>query len=212
MSARAARYWFATTALCVLVGITISVVKAWGNSHGVFSPGVARAANVFAFFTILSNVLAGVGSGLLAARFERDSQAFAVLRLSGLVAITVTGVVFHVALASFVGSNPWDQAASQLEHTVVPIMTVVGWLLAGPRGLINARVVWMSLIFPLLWLVFTLIRGAITPWYPYPFIDVTRLGYAKALVNCLWIAILLLGVAAGAGVLDQYLPGRSKTP
>jgi hypothetical protein len=212
MSARSARTWFAVTAICALVGIAISVVKAWGNSRGVFSPGIARAANVFAFFTIQSNVLAGICSALLAVGTNRRSEAFAVLRLCSLVAITVTGVVFHVALARFVGSNPWDQAASQLEHTVVPIMTVVGWLLAGPRGLISARVVWLSLIFPLCWLAFTLIRGAITPWYPYPFIDVTTLGYVKALLNCVWIAILMLGLAAGAGVLDRHLPSSADPP
>jgi hypothetical protein len=40
-------------------------------------------------------------------------------------------------------------------------MAVVGWLLIGPRRIISARVAWFSLIFPVCWLSFTLIRGAI---------------------------------------------------
>jgi hypothetical protein len=90
-------------------------------------------------------------------------------------------------------------------HTVVPVMAVIGWLLLGPRGLVSRRVAWLSLIFPVAWLAFTLIRGAIAHWYPYPFIDVTRLGYGGAAVNCVWVALLMLGLAAGATVLDDRL-------
>jgi hypothetical protein len=209
MSARAARYWFAATALCAVAGIVISVINAWSDSSGVFSPGIARGANVFAYFTIESNLLTGAASALLAVRLDRGSTAFKVLRLTSLIAITVTGIVFHLALARLLNLSGWHAFANELVHTIVPIMSVVGWLLVGPRGLIDRRIVWMSLIFPLSWLAFTLIRGAITPWYPYPFIDVTQLGYARALLNCLWVAILMLGLAAGAAVIDPRLPGRS---
>lgn len=58
------------------------------------------------------------------------------------------------------------------------------------------------------WLAFTLIRGAAIHWYPYPFIDVTKIGYAKTLLNCVWVSLLLLGLAAGATVIDGRL-GRN---
>ncbi len=51
-------------------------------------------------------------------------------------------------------------------------------------------------------------RGAIAHWYPYPFIDVTQLGYGRAAVNCIWVALLMLGLAAGATVLDDRI-GRA---
>jgi hypothetical protein len=60
--------------------------------------------------------------------------------------------------------------------------------------------------------VFTLIRGAIAHWYPYPFIDVTQLGYGGVAVNCLWVALLMLGLAAGATVLDDRLPRPGRAP
>jgi hypothetical protein len=34
---------------------------------------------------------------------------------------------------------------------------------------------------------------------------VTQLGYARAAVNCVWVALLMLGLAAGATVLDGRL-------
>jgi hypothetical protein len=124
----------------------------------------------------------------------------------------VTGLVFHAVLAQTLDLKSWAAAGNELVHTVVPIMTVVGWLMLGPRGLVSRRVAWLSLIFPAWWLVFTLIRGAIAHWYPYPFIDVTQLGYGGAAVNCLWVALLMLGLAAGANVLDGRLPGRAPAP
>ena len=205
MSPRWARGWFAATAACVLAGVTISAVTAANNAGGHFHPAAARAANAFAFFTIQSNLLVGVGTLLLAIRLGRSSTAFAVLRLSSLTAITVTGIVFHLALARTLDLAGWDALGNELVHTVVPIMAVVGWLLAGPRTLVTARTVWLSLIFPVCWLAFTLIRGAIAHWYPYPFIDVTKLGYFRAAVNCVWVALLLLGLSAGAKALDTRL-------
>jgi hypothetical protein len=210
MSSKGARAWFAATAACVVAGVAISAVTAANNTGGHFHPAVARAANAFAFFTIQSNLLVGAATLLLALRLDRSSQAFAVLRLSGLVAITVTGIVFHAVLAQTLDLKSWDAVGNELVHTVVPVMAVVGWLLAGPRGLVSKQIVWLSLIFPGCWLAFTLIRGAIAHWYPYPFIDVTQLGYGRALFNCVWVAVLMLGLAAGAAVLDGRF--RRTTP
>lgn len=205
MSQRGARIWFGTTAACVLAGVVISAVTAANNTHGHFHPAAARAANAFAFFTIQSNLLVGAATLLLALRLDRLSTSFAVLRVAGLVAITVTGIVFHAVLAQTLDLKSWDAVGNELVHTVVPVMAVIGWLLVGPRGLISRRAVWLSLIFPVCWLAFTLIRGAIAHWYPYPFIDVTQVGYARAAVNCVWVATLMLGLAAGAMVFDSRL-------
>jgi hypothetical protein len=65
-----------------------------------------------------------------------------------------------------------------------------------------------SAVFPLCWLGFTLIRGAFISWYPYPFIDVTKLGYGGTVLNCLWVSVLWLGLAGGATLVDRRL-GRS---
>jgi hypothetical protein len=123
----------------------------------------------------------------------------------GLVAISLTGVVFHVALGRLLDLDGWDWLANQLVHTVVPLLAVVGWLIAGPRGLTSARIARLSVLFPAGWLVFTLVRGAVVHWYPYPFIDVTTLGYGKAVLNCVWVALLLFGLGAGFTVMDRRL-------
>ena len=207
MAPRWARPWFAVTALCVIAGVALSVYSAAKNP-GHFHRGVERGFNAFAFFTIQSNLIVGGTTALLAVRLDRPSTVFRAFRLIGLVAITVTGVVYHVALARIFDLDGIDQLGNQLVHTVVPLLAVIGWLIFGPRGLTSRRVAWLSLLFPVCWLAFTLIRGAVINWYPYPFINVSVIGYAKAILNAFWVALLLLGVAAGATALDSRLGPR----
>jgi hypothetical protein len=193
--------------MCAAAAVALNVVTAV-QTPGHFPSGLDRAFNTFAFFTIQSNLLAGATALLLAIRLERTSLLFRTFRLVGLVSITVTGIVYHVALARLLTLAGLHQLANQLAHTVVPLLAVAGWLAAGPRGQTSARAAWLSPLYPLAWLTFTLI-GALIGWYPYPFIDVTRLGYAKTILNCVWVALLFLGLAAAATALDIRLTSRA---
>ena len=170
---RWARPWFAVTAACVAAGVAISIFTAINPTTGHFRNPVERAFNTLTFFTVQSNLIVGATSLALAVDQRRSSTAFKILRLIGLVAITVTGIVYHVAIARLLDLDGWALAGDQLVHTVVPIMAIVGWLLFGPRGWATAAVARMSLTFPVLWLAFTLVRGAVVHWYPYHFIDVS---------------------------------------
>jgi hypothetical protein len=62
---------------------------------------------------------------------------------------------------------------------------------------------------PVVWLTYTLIRGAIVGWYPYPFIDVGQHGYAKVGAICMAIATLMTALAIGAMWLDRRLPSST---
>jgi len=157
----------------VAAGVAISVYTAATSTTGRFHSPVERAFNTFAFFTIQSNLIVGATSVVLAVDPGRSSLLFKTLRLIGIVAITVTGIVYHVAIASLFDLDGWALAGDQLVHTVVPLMAAVGWLLFGPRGWTSGAVARLSLLFPVLWLAFTLVRGAIVHWYPYHFIDVS---------------------------------------
>jgi len=202
--------WFGATALVVLLGIIVQVIVS-ANAKGVhFHTPLTRGLNVFAFFTIQSNLIVGVTSLLLARNPNRSSTVFRAFRLTGVVSIAITGVVFHVVLAKLLDLESWAFVADKMLHTVVPVLGVLGWLLFGPRGLTSRRILWLSVIFPVTWLVFTLIRGEIVDFYPYPFVDVAVLGYVKVLVNCVWISLLYLGLASGATALDAKL-SRSDT-
>jgi hypothetical protein len=204
-----ARAWFGLTALAVLTGIVVQAVVAANAKAEFFHTSGGRVFNVFCFFTIQSNLIVGVTSLLLALNPDRSSTVFNTFRLTGVVAIAVTGLVFHAVLARLLDLESWALFANNILHTVVPVMGVLGWLMFGPRGRASRRVMWLSVSFPIAWLIFTLIRGPIVDFYPYPFVDVIKLGYARVFINCVWVAVLYLGVAAGAAALDKRLARAS---
>lgn len=221
-----ARIWFAVTAVCVIVGISISVWLAitaerltyvFGNAHGTAEYGSswARGLNVFTYFTIMSNVIVAVTCILLAINPRRFSSAFAVWRLTGIVAIAITGIIYNTVLAKlFVAPNVWSALSNDLEHIVVPILAVLGWLVFGPRLRFRwSTILWGALI-GLAWLTFTLIRGTFPVanqtddhWYPYPFLDVAVHGYPSTLINSVAILAFYVLLAAGVLGLDKVLPG-----
>jgi len=199
------RRWFGLTAGAVLFGIVVQVLVSANAAEGFFQTTSGRVFNVFCFFTIQSNLIVGVTSLLLALDPNRSSTAFNTLRLTGIVAIIITGVVYHSVLRGLFDLESWALVADNVIHTVVPAMAVVGWLVWGPRGLTSPRIMKLSVVFPVCWLIFTLIRGPIVDFFPYPFIDVNRLGYVRVIVNCVWVAVLYLGVAAAASAMDGWL-------
>jgi hypothetical protein len=207
MDARWARPWFAATAAAVLAGVVIQLFVSANSDSAFGGSPVNQALNIFAYFTVLSNVIVGVTTLLLALDPNRTSSTFALFRLIGLVAITVTFIVFHVVLSRLLDLETWAEAANQLLHTVVPILAIVGWGVFGPRGLTSARIARLTVLFPLAYMIFTVIRGPLASnFYPYPFADVHALGYLRVSINALWVALLFVGVAAAATALDPRLP------
>jgi len=207
-----ARAWFGLTALAAFAGVLIQMIVTANEKAVHFHTPLSRSLNVLVFFTIDSNLIVGATCLVLATNPKRSSTTFNTARLTGVVAITITGLVYHAVLAKLLDLESWALVADNLTHTLVPVMGVLGWLIFGPRGLTSSRVTRLTLIFPLAWIVFTLIRGSIIDFYPYPFIDVTHLGYARVLINCVWIAILYLALAAGASALDRRLARTAHSP
>jgi hypothetical protein len=203
-----ARVWFAVGALVVAVALAIQVPITAGHAGGFFTTPAARVGNLFTYFTILSNLLVGVTNAVLALRPRARSTALRVARFDAVLAILVTGVVYHLLLADLYHLTGAEEVANQLFHTVTPLLTVVGWLLFGPHGHIDRRVVGFSVLYPLAWLAFTLVRGAVIGWYPYPFVDVGVLGYGRVALNCAGVTALFLAVAAVLAVLDRRLARR----
>ena len=71
-----------------------------------------------------------------------------------------------------------DRWTDKLLHVAVPLLAVIGWVAFGPRDRVRRSDLLPSLAFPVLWLAYTLVRGAVTGFYPYPFVDAAGLGLA----------------------------------
>ena len=135
------RAWFAITALVALTGLVVQVIATAGDTSGRFATVAGRVANLFCFFTIDSNLLVTVTSALVALGLARG-RLFAVLWLDALVGIIVTGIVYQVALAGLYELHGLALFADTMLHKVTPILFVLGWLVAGPRGALAWRTVW----------------------------------------------------------------------
>lgn len=198
-----ARAWFGVTALVVAVGLAVQAWVTAGATSGHFATVPGRLVNLLFFFTILSNLIVGITSLLLAVRPHLTSTLFRVLRLDGVVAIAVTFVVFRIALADLHDLTGSAAFADFLLHVAAPVLCVAGWLMFGPRHRSGLRLVLLSAIFPMCYLAVTLIRGPIVDFYPYPFLDVRTHGYPQVLLNSVIVGVLFLAIAAGITAMDN---------
>jgi hypothetical protein len=206
--ARARHAFFTLTVVLVVFAIVVQVVGAATSHGGHFATPAGRAFNVFAYFTIQSNLIIAATCLALALRPDSDSTWLRTFRLTGLACIVITGVVYNTALAGLVEMHGWGLVADRILHIAVPVLAVVGWLVFGPRRLVSWRIVWLAFVYPLAWVAFTLARGAAVHWYPYPFIDIDSHGYARVALNIVAITVLFIALCAGALWLDRRLATR----
>lgn len=201
-----ARVLHLLVAVLALGGFTIELVTAIVSGPGIAPTHAERIVRLFSYFTIESNLLIGGVSLALALDPRRDGPLFRVLRLDALLCIAVTGIVYNTVLRGLVTLTPSGAVANMMLHVLAPLLAVVVWLWVGPRPRVSVRTVWWSVVYPIAWLVYTFLRGAATGWYPYPFLDVTVLGYGPALINATLVAVVFLVLAWGVRWADARLP------
>ncbi len=197
-----ARWWNGSIAVLVLAAMVLQI---WivirlggapssgglGDLRGTGLPG--RLLRLFSFFTIESNILAGVSSALLMRSAASADQRWPVLRVDALYGITLTGLVYSIVLAPLHDPKGWqDVTVNTLLHYIVPTLMVLGWLLFGPRPQVTLRVLLLALAWPLAWVTWTLIHGELSGWYPYGFVDAATHGYVRVALNM----VAVVGVTA----------------
>jgi hypothetical protein len=210
-----ARAWHLLTGVVATFAVVLQLVLVW-RGHAVLDetnpPSLGtRLERFFCYFTVLSNILVALTTLTLAVGADRDSKVWRVLRLDGLVGIAVTGVVHWFFLRPLLDLHGSDYFADKLLHVVVPLLAVVGWLVFGPRDRVERGDLAPSTIYPLVYMVWTLLHGAISDWYPYPFTDVNEHGIGLVLLNGVGVVALFAGIAVGALWLDRRLPGVRAT-
>ncbi|MAS53649.1 MAG: hypothetical protein CMJ44_03300 [Pimelobacter sp.] len=206
MTARRFHALTATVAIVAVVLQLVLVIRGGQVLDEVEPPALGlRLARFVAYFTVQSNVLVAIASLTLALDPARDTRTWRVLRLAGVVGITVTGLVHYLLLRPLLDLDGADWAADKLLHMVVPIMALVGWVVFGPRPRITLGAVGWALAWPVAWLGVTLSVGALSGWYPYPFLDHREDGAAAVVVASLGVTLLFVALFALAAWLDRRL-------
>jgi hypothetical protein len=171
------------------------------------SRGVLDLVSYFSYFTIQSNLIAAVLMLIAAWRWRSPRPpALDIARGGAVVYMSVTGIVFTLLLSGTDVDTaiPW---VNTVVHELFPIVVVVDWLLDPPAGRVTVRQALIWLAYPLAWLVYTLIRGALVGRYPYPFLDPANGGYATVVAYCVGIFVLM-GLVCGAVALAANAVGR----
>ncbi|MGS0685061.1 Pr6Pr family membrane protein [Nakamurella sp. GG22] len=212
---RAARIWNAIIVIDVIVAL---VIQLWliftggpdpNTGDTVASVGIGtRLIQTVSFFTIQSNLLVLVVAATLVVDPRRDGRFWRVLRLDALLGITVTGLVFDLILIHYVHPTGWQLVATIGFHYIAPWATLLGWLLFGPRPRIDRTTIAWSLVWPIAWIVYTFVRGALVDWYPYPFLDVDEVGLEVALRNTLFVLAVAAVLLAVFRLIDRVLAPR----
>lgn len=210
---RLSRTWHIITAVLTWAALILQLVLVLQGGRvldeaAAPAPLGTRLVRFISYFTVLSNLLVAVTTTTLVLGQERYPTWWKVLRLNAVVCIAVTGLVHWFLLRPLLDLDGADWLADKLLHLAVPFVAVIGWAVFGPRGAVSSRLLLPSLSFPIGWLVYTLVRGAVVDWYPYPFLDVNLHGYAGALAACAGVAVLLLALTWGAVELDRWLTHR----
>ena len=158
---------------------------------GDYADGLAgapeRSIDLFSYFTIWSQIAVGIIMTLLYLNPTRDGKLFRVLRIDTVLMITVTGVVYNLLLGPNYPPQGLNQISSPIQHTITPLITVLIFIIAGPRGWFNLKNIAAALVLPIVYVFYTLFRGAIIDKYPYDFFDVVVNGYANVIVFVLGI-------------------------
>jgi len=137
--------------------------------------GVLLADRYFVYFTIqtaLIDVVVLLAGGWWARRRPRDTVLLTTVAMCTVGYAVVTTVVYNALLRGIVveGYVPPDWM-NEVLHVVIPTLLIVDWIVAPGRARLRWRAAWWVLVYPLAWILLTMIRGAIDGWYPYPFLE-----------------------------------------
>ena len=166
----------------------------------------------FSFFTILTNILVAICFTAVACTpsskwgrfFSRPSNVTALA-----VYKTVTGIVYNVIL-HFLGSPKGLQfIADELLHSIIPVLFIFYWFIFVLKQSLQWKNILPWLIYPTLYCIYLLVRGAVVNWYPYPFINANTLGYYQVVLNIVGMVILFVIVAVLLVVIAIQITNRS---
>lgn len=160
--------------------------------RGTFNP-----VNFLSYFTVQNNILVSFVLLLsaLALASGGKHRGLDTLRGFSTVYILVVGVGFSILLAGLEGvaltAVPWDNTVL---HYIIPIAVLVDYLIDRPQAKLHFKQSLVWLLFPVAYLIYSLVRGAVTNWYPYPFLNPANHGYDSVAIASIGLSIVTVAI------------------
>lgn len=199
-----ARWGAAAIAVLGWVGLIVQFNATYGLTGSV----VESLWTLVRYFTVLTNLLTAVVMTGIAVGYPTFKSP-AVLGGSTFFIATV-GILYSLLLRGLLELSGGAKLADFILHDAIPILAVLYWLVFAQKGLLKARDPWIWLIYPLLYAIYALIRGAADGKYAYPQINAAQIGWPQTAIN---VAAILAGFLVMGYILcglDRQL-GRRPT-
>lgn len=176
------------------------VIALVGNFRYVLGFASFVTSNFLSYFTVQS-AIAGVMMLVLAAISAFRGIAppwLGVLRALVTSYMIVSGIVFAVMVIQastldYTIAVPWSD---QLLHFWIPTFALIDWLLDPGTVRPSWKLLGLALVYPVLWGVFTLVRGPIVGWYPYFFLDTNQVSLTESIAYCALCLAVVTGIVA----------------
>jgi hypothetical protein len=122
----------------------------------------------------------------------KTGAGYEVIRGASVLCMAIVGIVFSLLLRNEdLGTLlPW---VNNVLHYVMPIVVVAYWFVYPPATKIDRKKVIYWLIFPIVYLAYSLLRGVANSWYAYPFLNPSKSGgYGGVALYCVAIVAIFL--------------------
>jgi len=192
----------ALVAIICWAGLAIQFSATFANQHHL----IPTLWVLLRFFTVITNFIVAVAMTL-----EATGRRLPPFVLGGAtISILLVGIVYMTLLRGLVALSGGALVADILLHKVSPVAMTLWWLLFAPRARLksSAPLWWAS--YPLLYFAYAVARGQAGDRYPYPFMDVGKLGWPQTLINAGGIAMAFLIAGFLLVWFDGWRPLGSK--
>ncbi|WP_245676881.1 Pr6Pr family membrane protein [Oligoflexus tunisiensis] len=182
-----------TLSLLILVAVMIlldHLVEA--HNYSVF--------NFFCFFTNQSNLLVALfflvdgflrwrGRPLTRSVYDRTRGAL-------ILYMSMTTSIYWLFLHHLIQfTSPVAALANSFLHSGALAFLLIDWFWDRPQTRLNKRFFLVWLIYPVLYGVMIMALGTARSWYPYPFLNIVKLGAGKW---AMWNGIMAVGIGCWA--------------
>lgn len=192
----------ALVALACWAGLAIQFSATYGAQHDVGLTLWVLAR----FFTILTNLLVAVAMSWVAI-----GGRVSALILGGLMlALVLVGTVYALLLAKLYHLSGAVLIGDRLMHRISPALMALWWLMFAPRAKLRWSAALWWCVYPLTYFAYVVIRGHFDGRYPYPFIDVAKLGWLQAALNAGGIAAAFILAGFLIVWIDSWRPLGSR--
>lgn len=112
------------------------------------------------------------------------------------VAIVCVGVLYHLLLAHLWSPQGILFFVDHGVHSIVPLLTFLWWLFFSNMSALSWSDSFKAMLWPLVYVVYVLVRAQWSDFYPYPFLNLNELGAGRLVVNivCLSLVFFMVGL------------------